>query len=267
MKIEKILFASVFAIAAMVASVSCTTSKGIHYFRDIDDVTMTKLTEQYEPVIMKDDKLMIIVTGPDKTVVSPYNFTLADFGRNAGIGNSSEAAVIPYLVDSNGYIDMPGLGHIKVEGLRRIDLVNKITKMLKAGGLVKDPVVSVKFMNYKVTILGAVKSPGTYTMETERNTILQALGRAGDLDMTARRDKIMLIRNVDGVHEHHIINLKKADILNSPYFYLHQNDVIYVPASPSRINFGTSAAGTLSLVLSTVSSALALVTAVIALTK
>lgn len=258
-------FLTIAALA--LAAVSCTSSRDIHYFQDIDDVTMTKIQEQYEPVIAKDDKLQIIISGPDKTVVSPYNFTLTDFGRIGSGGGYASQSVVPYLVDSNGYIDMPGLGHLKVEGMRRIDLVNKITNMLKDGGLVKEPAVSVSFLNYKVTVLGEVRNPGTYNMDSERNTILQALGRAGDLLITANRDGIILIRDVDGVHKHVKIDLKKSDILNSPYFYLHQNDVIYVPQSPSRIKSGTTATGIWSILLSTVTTTIALVTCIISLSK
>lgn len=254
-------------MAVAFAAVSCTTSKDIHYFQDIDEVTMTKIQEQYEPVIMKDDKLQIVISGPDKMVVSPYNFTLSDFGRASGGGSSGANATIPYLVDSYGYIDMPGLGHLKVEGMRRVDLVNKITTMLKEGGLVKDPVVSVSFMNYKVTVLGEVRAPGTYTMDSERNTILQAIGRAGDLLVTAKRDGIILIRDIDGVQTHIKIDLKKSDILNSPYFYMHQNDVIYVPQSPSRIASGTTATGIWSIVLSSLTTTMALITFVLSMVK
>lgn len=216
---------------------SCTSPKQILYFQDIDDVVAQKIEEQYEPVIMKDDKLQILISGPDKSVVTPYNFTLSD---NMG-GYSSTQSVVPYLVDSDGCIDMPGLGRMKVEGMRRVDLVNKITGMLRDGGFVKDPVVSVSFMNYKVTVLGEVRNPGTYTMDGERNTILQALGKAGDLQLTAKRSDIILIRDVDGKQTHIKIDLTKSDILNSPYFYLHQNDVIYVPQSATRVMQGTAA--------------------------
>ncbi len=265
MKMSASLKLSVGIVVAL-AAVSCTTSKDIHYFQDIDKVTMTKIQEQYEPVIMKDDKLQIIISGPDKTVVSPYNFTLSDYGRAGGASNGANST-IPYLVDSYGYIDVPGLGHLKVEGMRRVDLVNKITSMLKEGGLVKDPVVSVSFMNYKVTVLGEVRAPGTYTMDSERNTILQAIGRAGDLLVTAKRDGIILIRDVDGVQTHIKIDLKKSDILNSPYFYMHQNDVIYVPQSPSRIASGTTATGIWSIVLSSLTTTMALITFVLSMTK
>lgn len=241
---------------------SCTSPKDILYFQDIDEVQMKKIEEQYEPVIMKDDKLQILISGPDKSVVTPYNFTLSDNAR----GNyMAPTAVVPYLVDSDGCIDMPGLGRIYVEGMRRVDLVKKITDILQEGGLVKDPVVSVSFMNYKVTVLGEVRNPGTYVMESERNTILQALGRAGDLLITAKRDGILLIRDVDGKQTHINIDLTKSDILNSPYFYLHQNDVIYVPQSATRVMQGTAATTLWSSLLSSITTIVTVITLIIKL--
>lgn len=242
-------------------AVSCTSPKDILYFQDIDQTEMKKIEEQYEPVIMKDDKLQILISGPDKSVVTPYNFTLSDNSR--GGNYMAPTAVVPYLVDSDGCIDMPGLGRIKVEGMRRVDLVQKITDMLRDGGLVKDPVVSVAFMNYKVTVLGEVRNPGTYVMESERNTILQALGRAGDLLLTAKRDDIILIRDVDGKQTHIKIDLTKSDILNSPYFYLHQNDVIYVPQSATRVMQGTAATSLWSTVLSSITTLVTVITLII----
>ena len=236
---------------------SCTSPKQILYFQDIDDVVAQKIEEQYEPVIMKDDKLQILISGPDKSVVTPYNFTLND---NSSSGYTTAQSVVPYLVDSDGYIDMPGLGRLKVEGMRRVDLVNKITDMLRSGGLVKDPVVSVSFMNYKVTVLGEVRNPGTYMMDGERNTILQALGKAGDLQLTAKRSDIILIRDVDGKQTHIKIDLTKSDILNSPYFYLHQNDVIYVPQSATRVMQGTAALSLWSTVLSSITTLITIIT-------
>ena len=239
---------------------SCTSPKQILYFQDIDEMVAQKIEEQYEPVIMKDDKLQILISGPDKSVISPYNFTLSD---NSSGSYTSAQAVVPYLVDSDGCIDMPGLGRLKVEGMRRVDLVNKITDLLRDGGLIKDPVVSVSFMNYKVTVLGEVRNPGTYLMDGERNTILQALGKAGDLQLTAKRDDIILIRDVDGKQTHIKIDLTRSDILNSPYFYMHQNDVIYVPQSATRVRQGTAALSLWSTVLSSITTLITIITFII----
>ena len=115
------LFSLAFSVLLAFEALSgCTSSKDILYFQDIDSFDAKKIEAAYEPVIMKDDKLQIIISGPDKSVISPYNFTLSDAIRST----NTTMSVVPYLVDSDGFIDMPGLGRIKVEGMRRIDLVN-----------------------------------------------------------------------------------------------------------------------------------------------
>ena len=236
--------------AALSALSGCTSAKDILYFQDIDQITPERIPAEYEPVIMKDDKLQIIISGPDKSVISPYNFTISD----APGSYSTAQAVVPYLVDSEGFIDMPGLGRIRVEGMHRTDLVEFITRMLVDQGLVKEPVVSVSFLNYRITVLGEVKNPGTYTVPSERVTVLQALGMAGDLLITADRHGILLIRDVDGKQTHYNFDLTQSDILNSPYFYLHQNDVIYVPQSATRIASGTTATSLWSIILSSLTT-------------
>ena len=255
---RKIVVAAVLAGAVFSALTGCTAPKEILYFQDIDQFDAKKIEAEYEPVIMKDDKLQIIISGPDKNVVQPYNFTLST-GMNGG-GYNTTQSVVPYLVDSQGYIDMPGLGRIKVEGMRRIDLVNHITKLLTEQGLVKEPVVSVSFLNFRITVLGEVKAPGTYTMPSERATVLQALGMAGDLLITADRHDIILIRDVDGKQTHYNIDLTKSDILNAPYFYMHQNDVLYVPQSATRVAQGTMATGIWSTVLSSMTTLVTVLT-------
>ena len=242
----------VILAGAMLSALSgCTSAKDIHYFQDIDQVQTHKIEADYEPVIMKDDKLQIVISGPDKSVVMPYNFTLINSASGYGVSTSS---IIPYLVDSNGDIDMPGLGRIHVEGMQRTQLVDHITNMLIERGLVKEPVVSVSFLNYRITVLGEVRSPGTYTVPSERITILQALGMAGDLLITADRHDILLIRDVDGKQTHYKIDLRESSILNSEYFYMHQNDVLYVPQSAQRIASGTTATSLWSIILSSLTT-------------
>lgn len=256
-------FKNIALLLAVAVAASCTTAKDILYFQNIDEVKPVKIEAKYEPVIHKDDKLQIIISGPDKTVVTPYNFTLSD---NVAGGMQTMQSVVPYLVDSNGDIDMPGLGRIHVEGMRRTDLVDYISNTLKDQGLVKDPVVSVSFLNYKVTILGEVRSPGTYTVGSERITVLQALGMAGDLLITAERSDIILIRDVDGEQTHIKIDLTDGNLLNSPYFYIHQNDVLYVPQSPARIAQGTTATSLWSTVLSSITTMIAVLSLVLNVT-
>ena len=253
--IRPLLYATI--LVAFSALTSCTSSKDILYFQDIDQVMPEKIPAEYEPVIMKDDKLQIIISGPDKNVVMPYNFTLST-GQTGSY--TTTQSIVPYLVDSNGYIDMPGLGRIKVEGMHRTELVDYITNTLVERGLVKEPVVSVSSLNYRVTVLGEVKSPGTYTVPSERVTVLQAIGMAGDLLITADRHDIVIIRDVDGKQTHYSFDITESKILNSPYFYLHQNDVIYVPQSATRIAQGTAATSLWSIVLSSATTLVTVIT-------
>lgn len=226
---------------------SCSSAKKVTYFQDIDKQEIMAAWQNYEPTIKKDDMLSIIVSGPDKDVVMPYN-----------LQTGGEASY--YIVDINGYINFPVLGRIQAEGLTLRGLSERLTVEISRD--VKNPIVHASFKNYKVTILGEVSSPGTYTMPSERNTILQAIGMAGDISYGAKRKEVLLIREVGGNYEHVRIDLRKTDIFSSPYFYLCQNDVIYVPPTSSRALAGSSQTALLSFI----TSGLGLVLSVIALT-
>lgn len=254
------------AVAATFLISSCTSYKDIVYFQDIDDVQLEKLTSEYEAVIKKDDRLTIVVSGPDKTVTAPYNLTLSEMSSTGGSYNSNpEQSTLSYLVDVNGDIEFPILGKIHVEGMTRSQLVNFLTTEI--GKDVQNPIVYVSFKNYKITVLGEVRTPGTYTYDSEKITILQALGKAGDLSLTAERDGILLIREVDGVLTHHTIDLKDSHLLDSPYYYLQQNDVIVVPPSPTRVKTATTATGIWSVILSSITTSIAVISMIITASK
>jgi len=248
-----------FATLALVA-VSCASSKDILYFQDIDEAILEEISTQYEAVIKKDDRLSILVSGPDKTVCAPYNLTL---GENLTGTMRAEESALTYLVDSEGYISFPILGKIHIEGMTRRQLTDYLTERIDVD--VKDPIVSVLFKNYRITVLGEVRNPGTYTMESEKNNILQALGAAGDLSLTAQREGIILLREVDGKITHNKINLKNSDILDSPYYYLQQNDVIYVPASPARVANATTSTTVWSLLFSSITTLISVVSLILVL--
>ena len=141
--------------------------------------------------------------------------------------------------------------------MTRNELVEYLTNEI--GKDVKEPIVYVSFKNYKITVLGEVKTPGTYTFDSEKVNILQALGRAGDLNLTAQREDILLIREVDGVQTHVRIDLRSSDILQSPYFYMQQNDVLYIPPSATRVMTATTATGIWSTILSSITTLIAII--------
>ncbi|MCQ2334522.1 MAG: polysaccharide biosynthesis/export family protein [Paludibacteraceae bacterium] len=259
---KKLLYFTLLAITAAIVS-SCASSKEILYLQNIDKVDLKPLTTEYEAVIKKDDRLVILVSGPDKMVCAPYNLTLGEMSTSSTSANP-ESATSPYLVDSDGNIQFPILGNIHVEGMTRNQLSNYLKSEI--GKDVKDPIIYVAIKNYKITVLGEVRSPGTYTMDSEKITLLQALGRAGDLSLTAKRDGILLIREENGVEKHYTIDMKDAHVLDSPFFYLQQNDVIYVPAAPSRIQSATMSP-LISLGITTLSTAMSITTFAITLSN
>ncbi|MBP9987451.1 MAG: polysaccharide biosynthesis/export family protein [Bacteroidales bacterium] len=251
-----------FVVAA--AAAGCASPKKILYFQDINQAQLQKLTTAYQAVIKKDDKLTIVVTGPDKTVVAPYNLTLSDPSQGAGGSYNPEQSTLGYLVDAYGDIQFPILGKIHVEGMTRNQLAEYLTEEI--GKDVKDPIVYVAFRNYKITVLGEVRNPGTYTMESEKVNILQAISRAGDLNLTAEREGIILLREEKGRIEHYEVDLKSSHLLDSPYFFLQQNDILYIPPSPGRVATATNSLGVWTTALSSVTSVLAIASAIISLT-
>ena len=246
-----ILFACCLTLAG------CATSRDLLYFQDIDEVTLGELTRHYELVIKRDDELKIIVSGPDKSVTDPYNMTLADITSGFTTHNEPETPMMSFLVDTNGDIYFPVLGRIHVEGMTRLELIDYLTEEI--GKDVKNPIVYVNFKNYKITVLGEVNAPGTYTYKTERVNVLQALGMAGDLTVAAKRDGILLLREVDGVMQHYRFDLRESTLLDSPYFYLQQNDILYIPPSSSLLMTKNSATNIWGAVLSSISTVIAVI--------
>ena len=253
------------ALLTIIAAASCSTSRQILYFQDLDEVALRKMDTAYEAVIKKDDRLNIIVSGPDKTVTAPYNLTLGEMSTTGYSSTNPETSTLSYLVDAQGNIDFPILGSIHVEGMTRNELVKFLTDEI--GKDVKNPIVYISFKNYKITVLGEVRSPGTYTFDSEKTNILQALGRAGDLNLTAKRDGIILLREVNGAMVHYNIDLRNAHTLDAPYFYLQQNDVLYIPPSSTRVASGTTATGIWSVILSSITTIISTLTAVLAFTN
>ena len=246
-----ILFACCLTLAG------CATSRDLLYFQDIDEVTLGELTKRYEAVIKRDDELKIIISGPDKTVTDPYNLTLGDITSGFTTNNEPETPMMSFLVDTNGDINFPVLGRIHVEGMTRLQLIDYLTQEI--GKDVKNPIVYVTFKNYKITVLGEVNSPGTFTYKTERVNVLQALGMAGDLTVAAKRDGVLLLREVDGVMQHYRFDLRESSLLDSPYFYLQQNDILYIPPSSSLLMTKNSATNIWGAVLSSISTVIAVI--------
>ena len=223
---KKVLFAIVISFCLT----SCHTSKeNLTYFSNLSPEQTSGTIEggSYEITIIPDDELVITVTSLTPDATAPYNAPLAAISNRAEKQEATRQQTLQtYIVDQNGYISMPIIGKIKAAGLTTNQLCKQITD--KVAQNVIDPYVRVQLLNYRVNVLGEVKSPGAIKVVKERYSILDALAEAGDLTPYGRRENVLLIREENGQRVYHRLNLNDAATLSSPYFYLRQNDVVYV---------------------------------------
>lgn len=199
-----------------------------------DTIIKTPPVMNYAPLLRTDDLLQIQIGGQDQEALAAFQF-LSNGAIQSGVNNSGgQASVLAaqysgaviFLIDPNGNINFPVLGFVKVAGLTRLDATLKLQSLLEE--YVAGAVVNIQVKNFKVTVLGQVARPGTYTMPSDRVTILEALGMAGDLQLTGMRNNILLVRELDGKRQEFRLDLTSKDIFTSEAYYLRQNDVIYV---------------------------------------
>lgn len=217
---------------------SCGSRQDIVYFQNVDDVGSSKSINTYSPTIKPDDMLTITVSALDQDAARPFNLPMVAF-TGAGTDIGGRATQQSYLVDTNGNIDFPVLGKLKLAGLTRIQATDLIRDMLN--DYIKNPIVNIRTINFRFTVLGAVNRASTYTVQNERITILEALGLAGDINIQARRDNILVVRESEGKKTYNRVDLTSEDLFNSPVYYLTQNDVIYV--EPNNAVIKSSAVG------------------------
>jgi len=211
---------------------SCINNKRIAYLQNVPDSTVYRAPEvpYVEPPIQPDDILSIAIQ-----TIDPQNATLLNqLGSSAPTTvNPAGQAVSGYLVDKDGVVEVPMIGKIKVAGLSTFKARDVIKE--KASVYFKNPTVIVRFANFKVTVLGEVSKPGTYTLPNERVSVLDVLGLAGDLTIYGKRDNIMIIRQNGKEKEIYRLNLKSTDMFKSPYFFVKQNDIIYIEPSRAKV--------------------------------
>ena len=234
----KLLLLAVLAVGA----VSCgrKTYKNIAYLQDaeVEDMSFPMAVNR-GIVIQPQDKISIVVSAREPELAAMFNLTRVSRSLNAeGDNTSGSNNLLGYVVDNSGNINMAGLGLIHVAGLNRWELANYVRQELIDRELLKDPTVTVEFMNFKVSVLGEVKSPGTYNIVGDKVTILQALSLAGDLTIMGKRENVTVLREQGNERNFYHLDLRNTDIFNSPAYYLQQSDVVYV--YPSKIRAGQS---------------------------
>lgn len=229
------------AICGVVMLSSCGAVKDIAYFQNKVLNQPEAIDKHAGIVIQPKDMLSIAVSSRNPELVAMFNLMLVQSTPGSEMGGISggQQRMLGYVVDNNGCIDFPVLGALKVAGLTRWELSEMIKKRLVKDGLLPDAVVTVEFMNFKVSVLGEVANPGTYTIQGDKVTILQALSLAGDLTIYGQRENVSVIRERDGERTFFQVNLCDVDIFKSPAYYLQQNDVIYVEPSIEKARQST----------------------------
>ena len=218
-------------VALALALCSCGSQKDLTYFQDAQSGILDSTVGQLN-TIQPGDVLTISVSSSTPELAVPYNLFSArgQISSVTAINSSSRitsnVVAEGYTVNSEGCINFPVLGEIKVAGLTREQLAKQLQESLKE--VMPDPVVTVNFVNFYITVIGEVARPGTYNFPGDRLTLLEAIGFAGDLTVYGERTKVMVIREENGERHVEVLNLKSKDIFKSPYFYLKQNDVVYV---------------------------------------
>ncbi|MCL7763373.1 polysaccharide biosynthesis/export family protein [Polaribacter sp. Z014] len=234
---------------------SCVSNKDIAYFQ-FDEIDQSKVSNKFETVFKPDDLLQITISSDDIEATKPFNLPAVTYATttNAVIGTPKQQS---YLIDSKGEIDFPILGKLKLGGLSR-EAALQLLKGKLSPDYVANPTINISIANFKVTVYGDVKKPGTFTIPNERVSILDAIGLAGDLNISGKRDNVLVIREENNKKVKYRVNLLSNKTLTSPVFYLQQNDVVYVEHNKARIQSASSNSNT-SLFISVTSLIITLV--------
>lgn len=230
------LYTLLAAALLMGTLASCTSQKKMAYVYGISAASADSINQNFhaqrEAHIVCGDALTITVNALDLEAVESFNMPIYNPGQVGTDRVYSSYQLQYYLVDKNGCINFPTLGKIHVEGMTISQLTDTLTTEISKS--VNDPIVNVHFANYQITVLGEVTRPGRYSVSSERITILDALGLAGDMTPYGKRDNILIARETNGKMQFERLNINEASIFTSPFFYLQQNDVIYVEPNGVR---------------------------------
>lgn len=239
---KKLILPLLFVAFALVFG-ACSSLKKVAYVQNSEYLNPEASRMLYDARIMPKDLLTITVNTSEQDASQPFNLTYPTGGKNGGGGGYGAGSFISYLVDNEGNIEFPKVGKVHLVGLTKSEaeavIRNKISPYMSEQ---EKPIVTVRMANYKISVLGEVGSPGVYTVSNEKINLLEALAQAGDLTIYGKRDNIKLIREDEfGEKTFHELNINDANIVNSPYYYLQQNDIIYV--EPNKVKAQNSIIG------------------------
>lgn len=222
------------AFVAAMGLTACRTTDSVAYLQQAGEAQATdvKVLANYTPRIAPDDQLQITVSGTEPEAVAVFNMPLTTYQTAGETLIATTPVLQTYQVNAAGEIDFPVLGRLKVDGLTTTELSDTLAVRIRK--YVKDPIVSTRISNFKVSVLGEVNRPGTLKVTSERLSVLDAIGMAGDLTIQGNRTNVLLVRENNGHQELHRLDLTSTDLFASPCYYLQQNDVLYIEPNKAR---------------------------------
>ncbi|MDL2257218.1 polysaccharide biosynthesis/export family protein [Bacteroidales bacterium OttesenSCG-928-I14] len=228
---------TLFSLLTIILFSCKSVPKDIAYFDDLEEYmaqTESNGSSAYEPIIKNNDQLLITVSSPqiDQAEVAQFNLPMNTFLAPGETIIAQSAAVQTYTVDKYGNINFPTVGKLNLSGKTKSEAVDYIAEKISA--YVEEPIVNLQIISYKVTVIGQVLTPGTIKVTDERMTIFEALGAAGDMTIHGNRKNVKVVRENNGKKEEAILDLTKSNILSSPYYYLQQNDIVYVEPNKAK---------------------------------
>lgn len=230
----KSLVAGMLFMAMLLVS-SCSTPKDITYMQGLESGQTQSVKVEKRLTIEPDDRLAIVVTSKDPALAEVFNLSVSQYRIGMQTSGGSDSRTAAFTVSPEGTIEYPILGSLHIAGLSRSQVAALIQRELISRNLLKDPTVTVEFLNATVAVLGDVKTPGEYPIDRDNLTILQALSKAGDLNITGMRQNVLVIREEDGKDVAYRIDLTNTEsLMRSPAYYVQQNDVIYVEPNNTR---------------------------------
>jgi polysaccharide export outer membrane protein len=246
---------------------SCSSQKKIAYFSNVSKTSADSINRSFfkahETKICSNDMLSISVNGLDPVAVAPFNLPLVSYSSPGSENLYAAPMLQSYLVDVNGNINFPVIGSIQLAGLTKSQAIKRIKEELSP--YLKNAIVTIQFLNYKITVLGEVARPGQYSINNERVTVLDALGLAGDMTIFGKRENVLITRENNGKLEFVRLNLNSDEVFRSPYYFLQQNDVVYV--EPNKVKAISSENVNTGLYLSTISTLASALTVIFTVTR
>lgn len=244
---------------------SCSAQKRVWYLQDVQPASPEQIVQNGEIRIKPLDRLIVVVNSKDPELAVPFNSSTAMSSlTGTGSGSSSIESLQTRTVDENGCILMPIIGTVKCEGLTRNELARLIADKIIEGGYINDPSVNVQFSDMKFSVIGEVARPGSFDIDRDRISILDALAMAGDMTVYGMRNEVIVAREADGKRTIEVLDLTSKDVFNSPAFYLQQNDVVYVKPNKYKAQ-SAEISQNRSFYLSLVSTAISVITLTISI--